>query len=223
MRSILLFAIVTFFAAKVSGQTNEVSLQINSGLFSFGGPSAASSTNAYFGGYVKTLVFFNPYGRKSGFSYGFAIQAQRITKSSIIFGLQTSYESLSSRVKFENTNGYGKLTYGFLNFHPFFGKRIVLVSGINSDLTVGTDLGICLNSKESAIFTNPEHVISGNSSSSRMKDLDIRPRIEFTNYYKNIGLSIGYSFGLTNYISGSSGSNQQVYSRMIRIGITYRL
>lgn len=222
MRSILFFTLFSFFAFKVSGQTNEVSAQINSGLFSFGGPSAESSTKVYFGGLGKSLVFFNPYGRKSGFSYGFAVQSQRITKSSILFGLQTGYESLSSRVAFVNTNGYGKLTYGFLNFHPFFGKRIVLVRGINSDLTLGTDLGICLNSKESAIFTNPEQVISGNSTYSSMKDLDIRPRFEFTNYFKRMGLSIGYSFGLTNYTSGSSGSSQQVFSRMIRIGVTYR-
>lgn len=222
MRSFLLFILISLLSLSISGHTNEISILLSSGLFSYAGSGATGLSNAYFGN-GQNLIF-NPYGGSSGFSYGFGIQSQRITKSKTIIGLQVSYESLSSKVQFNCLNGYSNLSDQFLNFHPYWGKRIKLIKGISSDMTLGTDLGICISSKEYIRYAT----VDGNTNSETLNvnkktTLDIRPRFEFTNYYKKIGLSIGYSYGITNYNSGSSGSNQQVYSRMIRIGLDYSL
>jgi len=232
MKKILIFSLAAVLTSTISGQTNEFSEQFSSGLFSFAGSSATKTSTLYLGG-PSTM---NPYGRGSSFSYIFGLQVQRITRSNFIFGLQASYESLSSKVKvvyaeydthsagFNVSDGKTILKNQFLSFHPFLGKRIKLINWITSDLTLGTDLGICFNSREHEtgkmdnggkydfFYTWP-----GNPG------LDIRPRIEFTNYYKKFGLTFGYSLGLTNYENtGGSSADMKVFSRMLRFGFAYR-
>lgn len=218
--------------AKSSGQTDEFSIRPTSGLFSFGGSSAVSSSFINISDVLGIPTYINnPYGRNSGFSYGLALQEQRISKSDFIFGIQASYESLSSKVNIDHAygelnwtlaGGEGRLTYQFLNFQPFFGKRIKILNGITTDMTMGIDMGICMNSKENgSVSTNQGDKFTFSFQPSK-QNTDLRPRLELTDYYKKIGLTIGYSYGLTNYASRMDGANMKVYSRMIRLGLVYR-
>jgi hypothetical protein len=231
MKKTIIFILTVLLTATISGQTNEFSEQLSSGIFSFVGSSATKTSTMILSGPYTV----NPYGRGSSFSYVLGLQFQRITISNVIFGIQTSYESLSSKVKvdyaeynsyslgFQISEGKTILTYQFLSFHPFIGKRIKLINWLTSDLTLGTDLGVILNNREHEkgimngikydyFYTQPDE-----------RSIDIRPHIEFTNYYNKFGLTIGYSLGLTNYKStGESGAGMEAFSRMIRFGIAYR-
>src|SRR5664280_1469919 len=68
MKKILIFMLTALLTATVSGQTNEFSVQLSSGLFSFGGLSATKTSTIIF---TQNSYTNNPYGRGSGFSYGF--------------------------------------------------------------------------------------------------------------------------------------------------------
>ena len=80
-------------------------------------------------------------------------------------------------------------------------------------------MGICLNSREHETGTMDNGIkYEYYYALPKNPNLDIRPRIEFTSYYKKFGLTIGYSLGLTNYSDAGLGA----YSRMIRFGISYK-
>ncbi len=227
----ILNGIVTAFSY---GQSTEISAQAGSGLFSFGGGSAtkASLITVSFDGSISGYTY-NPYGRYSGFSYGFGAQVQRITKSTFIAGLQVGYESLSSKVKIVGAydattywalpmdDGKTILTNNFVNLNPFIGKRFELKSNVKIDLKFGFDFGVCLSSTEKYDITQAQDDHITGSVSRNKPNLDFRPRIEMVNYYKQIGFSIGYSYGLTNYTSGLDGADRVTQSRYFRLGLSY--
>ncbi len=234
MKRTFLLILIALFSAQIFGQTTEYSVQLTSGFFSFRGSDAGSST--WYNGYTNHTGYTNnPYGRESGFSYGITFQAQRVTKWHFIYGLQAGYESLSSKIKIdyvwttENVpanNSKTILTNRFFNFHPFLGARMHIIHGIKTDLTVGSDFGFCSSSEEKATV----HTSQGNYDTKlkRVKPkVDSRLRVDFINYYKHIGLLIGYSYGLTNYEAGAIGAepmpySPKVYSQMIRLGLVIK-
>ncbi|MEQ8809368.1 MAG: hypothetical protein RIE59_09900 [Imperialibacter sp.] len=215
------------------GQKREFSFQVNSGLFSFGG-ELASSTSFMNISDVRNISDYtnNPYGSNSSFSYGVGVQFQQLTSNNFIYGLQLSYESLSSKLTIDNAYGEitwsvkdGKtiLTNNFINLFPSIGQRFKILNGLESDLLFGFDFGIGLSSIEKySLTSNQGHGISG-TNEREIPNIDFRPRIEFINYYKNFGLSIGYSYGLTNYQSGLDGGDKEAKARYPRFGLNYRL
>ena len=231
MKKVLIFIATVLLNTTISGQTTEISEQLSSGIFYFGGDYSVKTSVIHSISNLDNNYTDNPYGRFSGFSYVIGLKVQRITKSNFIFGLQISFESLSSKVKITNvltqavhiSDAKTILTNQFLSFHPFLGKRIRLINSITSDLTIGTDLGIDLNISEHETGTidmsYKYDFIYKNLN--KPKSIDIRPRIEFVNYYKRFGLTIGYSYGLTNYTNKMVTGNQEAFSRMIRFGLSY--
>ena len=215
------------------GQKKQITFQANSGLFSFGGESASSTSFMNISDVGSIPNYTNsPYGKNSSFSYGFGIQFQQLTAKKFIYGLQLSYESLSSKLTIDNA--YGEITWSvedgetiltsnFINIFPSIGQRVNLFKDIDSDFLFGFDFGIGLLSKEKYnLTTNQGHYISG-TNERELPNIDFRPRIEFINYYKNFGLSIGYSYGLTNYQSGFEGGDREAKARYLRFGLNYRL
>lgn len=230
----LILTILLLTANLCIGQKSQFSFQLSSGLFSFGGKSA-TSTSSYHSSDVPTTVpssTDNPYGNRSSFSYGVGVQFQQVTVSHFIYGLQLSYESLSSSVTVDRI--YGEiagpgfsviadaktvLTNNFINLSPMFGRRIKIFNNIESDLLLGCDFGIGLSSKERLIVGND----SANPLEREIPKMDFRPRIECISYYKNFGLSVGYSYGQTNYRANLIGSDLEVKARYLRFGLHYRL
>jgi hypothetical protein len=231
MKRTLIFILTVLVNATISGQTTEISEQLSSGLFYFGGPYSVKTSVIRSINNLDNNYTDNPYGRFSGFSYVLGLKVQRITKSNFIFGLQSSFESLSSKVKVTNvltqsvhiSDAKTILINQFLSFHPFLGKRIKLINLITSDLTFGTDLGIDLNIREHETGTldNMSKYDFFYTNLNKPRSIDIRPRIEFINYYKKFGLTIGYSYGLTNYTNKMVSGNMEAFSRMIRFGLAY--
>jgi hypothetical protein len=232
MKTIILLAFL-LSGSLCFGQQHQLSFQVSSGLFSFGG-SSASETSFLNVSDVTTESGYtnNPYGKNSSFSYGVGIQYLKITPKNFMFGLQLSFESLSSKLTIENAYGEinwtvdeGKtiLTSNFINLFPSVGQRVKLFEGVDSDFLAGFDLGIGLSSTERYSLTTSQGNGMSGTNEREAPGIDFRPRIEFVNYYKSFGLSIGYSHGLTNYQAGMDGSNREAKSRYLRFGLSYRL
>jgi hypothetical protein len=214
-------------------QSQQLTAQVSSGLFSFGGKSANNASFMNISDVGSNSSYTNnPYGRKSDFSYGVGLQFQRLTTKKFIYGIQLSYESLSSKLEIDNA--YGEITWTvkegktvlinkFFNVFPFIGQRVKLVEGIDSDFLLGFDFGIGLSSMEKySLTTNQGQEISGTHERDLPK-VDFRPRIEFVNYYKDFGFSVGYSYGVINYRGDLDGGNRQVNARYLRFGLNYRM
>lgn len=232
---------------QVFGQTTEYSVQLGSGLFSFRGDNAEKSTDFLLdfsqNNYTHPPGYFlNPFGRHSGFSYTANFQAQRVTKGHFIYGLQAGYESLSSRINITdisaivnkstptNSNPYGVsgsktiLTSQYLILHPFLGRRMKIFKSISTDLTFGWDFAFRMNSKEKTTVhtADYDYYLKSNLDGPQ---LDNRLRMDLTNYYKKVGLTIGYSYGFTPYIAKLRWrlNSLKAYSQMIRLGLVFRL
>ena len=232
----LIYSVLLIFSAQLQAeaQQNEWSVQIPSGIFSFRGTGSTSSSS-YIVSDVASIPNYtnNPYGTGSAYSYGLVINYQRNTKSNLIFGFQTGYESFSSKEKVDQVfapglsstavkEGKTILTNRFINFHPFIGKRISRLRSIDTDLTFGFDFAPCLSSTEHATVETSSGVKYTTTLERHKPSPDFRLRIDLTNYYKKFGLCLGYSYGLTNYTEGIIGQGGGVYSQLIRIGIAYR-
>lgn len=235
MKRTFIFLFPILFSVQVFGQTTEYSVQLTSGFFSFRGPDASTSTsynlNTTTSGYAN-----DPYGRMSAFSYGVDMQIQRVTKKYFIYGLQVGYESLASKIKIDDivTPFMGAypvapiskdsktiLTNQFFTLHPFIGGRLNIIKGIKTDLTAGADFAFCTSSEEHA--TVHTSLVNFDTKLNRNKPhLDSRLRVDINNYYKHFGLTIGYSYGLTNY-EAKMIPGGRVYSQMIRLGLVFKL
>lgn len=225
---LILFLNITTFSY---AQETELSLHLNSGFFSFGGESASNYSHFNLSAVSPQENYTNnPYGKKSGLSYGLGIQIQRVTARKMFYGFQPSFESLSSKIDIEYAFGDARieldkgktiLNHKFINLYPFIGKRYHFIDIIRTDISLGFDLGFCLSAKEKGkgIAVTGEKITTAKERSYPKRDL--RPRIELVNHYRNYALSIGYSLGLTNYTSGYVGANLVNKSRYLRIGFSY--
>lgn len=215
-----------------TAQKLELRGQINSGFYSYRGASAVSTSQINDATYTN-----NPYGRKPAISYGASFNIKKVTSASIIYGGDIGYEILRSKVSLDYQDPLGGdivwqftgrtfLRNGFVNIFPFIGKRLKVGSQL-VDITIGSDIGILTSSKEKgkATATQQQSIVI-KTSMDRNKNLstDIRPRIQVSTDFDKIGIYAGYSYGLSNYYKGYIGlKNNQVYSRMLRLGISYRI
>lgn len=227
------FLIITFFLSiQISyGQKQEINLNVYSGLFSFTG-KGATPNSLLDSSPTNSLTTSNPYGTKSGFSYAFEVQGQRITKRKNIYGLGISFEELTSNVNINEidvSNGYinyeltakGKteLKNTFLTFNPFIGHRYSY-NKVTFDILAGLDLAFCLESNENGKATAVgKDYITGEISMPK-PSIDFRPRIQIKSAIKKFGFLAGYSSGLTNY---QNKYNLKAYSSFLRLGFTYLL
>lgn len=235
-RFILITLLSGFFFANSFAQKTETRISFNSGLFSFTGQSAQSATFINYDDATKSGYTNNSYGSKKALCYGFSFQRKRIASWNFIIGYDAGYEVLRSKISINQIAGYdsnsnssyaasGKSfsNFAFVNFFPYIGYRIK-AKNISLDITGGFELALKLKSWESgnAKASNGTKIqMSSNNSGSNL--FDIRRRIQVAVNYKRISPYIGYSVGLINYITGKSGGNYEAYSRMIRVGIGYKI
>lgn len=216
------------------GQQTEISAHLTSGAANFRGSSVAgssfivSSQTAGAGAYTN-----NAYGSRVTFSYGVAGQVQRLTAGSrTLVGVQAGYELLRSRVQIagvvDRTNrlvptvGKSTLTNSFINVHPFFGRRFDFPK-VDLDLTAGPEMGLLLHSQEKGEALSPAGRRYTTSLGHDHPELDVRLRANLTAHVQNVGLSLGYSYGLTNYRKSELGGTGEAYSQVFRVGLSYRL
>jgi hypothetical protein len=212
------------------GQQSELNADAYSGLFFFrGNGSASRSVIDELNLPALSSYTANPYGRGSGFSYGFELQGQIISRDNNLYGLGIGFEELTSKVAIGQlnisgtlsvlVNGKTQLHNDFITVHPFAGHRFVY-HNVEVDCQAGMEAGICLASREiGRISSAPESRVNDHINKPR-PSADVRPGVQVEVTIDRWGLSAGYSVGLTNY---QTEDNLKAYSNFIRLGLSYQL
>ena len=235
--SLPLFIICLFAATYTYGQKLEVGVQLNSGFSRFGGEAAASETKFI---YYPTHpgpkgITEKSYGSRLSATYGVLAQVQQVFSNNFLVGAQAGVESLRSSVDINRVEEYRnnalrvfeaegstKRRYDLINVAPYVGRRIN-AGAFDVDVTLGTDLGLAFYAEENAKAT----YANGEEASSKYElstpKVDIRPRVGATAYYNSFGLSLSYAHGLTNYMQNYDGANPEVYMRVLRVGLIYKI
>lgn len=212
------------------GQKTEYSFHLNSGGSAYRGPSAESASAINLSDTNIASYTNNPYGKQLGFSYGLAGQVQRVTRKHMLVGMQAGYEVLQSRVSIANissrgfntaTTGHTTLANQFINAHPFLGYRVAL-NAVAIDLTAGPELGFLRRSHEEGKATAQGQTYTTDLDRTH-PNTDVRVRLNLAAYYKHVGLTLGYSRGLTDYQGNYVGGLNGVYSQVFRAGLAYRI
>jgi hypothetical protein len=229
---------IFFILINVFGQHTEYRISLNSGLFSFKGKSAASTSYISFGESLITPYTNNPYGSQKGLCYGLSGNVKRVTKKNIIFGIDLGYERLRSQIAINridyittpvssyralfSATGKTFLNYDFLNCQPFVGYRVHL-KPLSFDITGGVDIGRCLKAMEKGSAEAINGITYKTSVDRKTIKTDIRPRVQLSADYHQFGVYAGYSYGQVNYKTGYDGGVNESYSRILRFGVSYRL
>ncbi|TGE22412.1 hypothetical protein E5K00_19420 [Hymenobacter aquaticus] len=233
MKKFTLSCLAALVAHLSYGQQTEVSAHLTSGAASFRGAAAASEAMLVLPTAAGVRPYTNDaYGRRPAFSYGIAGQVQRVTAAGRLLGVQAGYEFLRSRVQLTSVldrsgtvvlaDGHTTLTNSGLNVHPFFGQRFDL-GGVALDVTAGPEVGLVLRSHEKGEAVSGKGVRYGVDQDLSHPSVDARARLNLTAYYRNTGLSLGYSRGFTNYQGASEGDANGRYAQVFRAGLSFRL
>jgi hypothetical protein len=228
MKKLLIPFIITISMNYSFGQKNEIVISLNSGLFSFSGNSAKSVSAINYDIKNNSGYTNSPWGSQNGLCYGLSVNAKRVTKKNLIFGIDLGYENLRSKISIDRVNAYAAvgqtfLNNNFINLHPYIGYRIKF-NKVSFDLTGGLEGAWRLSAydKGSAVAENGT---TYSISRDRNEDIfDIRQRVQLSSNFDKFGIYIGYSNGLYNYLSGYvCGGSSGGYARLIRFGLTYKL
>ena len=235
MQKTFLILLTVLFLTKAFGQKTEFRLAFNSGLFSFSGQSAGKYSYMIFSNPTNYGYTNNPYGSMSGLCYGLSGNLKRVTKKNVVLGLDMGYETLRSKINISAINDYTDtstnkytatgqtfLNYNFINFYPYIGHRFS-IRKVALDIVGGFDFAYCLKATEKDDASANNGTKCTNSVDRKTINTDIRPRIQFSADYQKIGIYVGYSYGLANYMSGYVGGTNECYARLVRFGLTYRL
>lgn len=235
MKKLLLF--LAIFSLNYFHSQTEISVEANSGLFSFTGNSADSNSfiivNDSWG---QSKYTNNPYGKKADLAIGISVNAKRIFKNKMFVGTSLGYESLKSKINInevslnsdfgapEQLSASGKTNFieNTINLFPYFGYRIPTKS-VNFDVSAGVDFGFILSAKEKGSAKASNGYTYETNVDRKNISTDFRPRIQVNATYQKFGVYLGYSFGTVNYLKDYIGGNFDAKSKMLRFGITYQL
>ncbi|MEJ8756769.1 outer membrane beta-barrel protein [Pontibacter sp. H259] len=231
MKLVFTLALCLACAGVANAQKTEVAIQLNSSASWFGGNAAEKSTYIDVSDTSPHKMLGNPYGTDAAIGYGLNLQLQRVTNYNLLLGMQLGTEQLRSEVGINRITGFRQtaeatgeatLKLNAITAQPYFGWRLT-TKLVDLDLTAGVDASYIIKSKYKGEATDAD----GNNISiyreQSKKELDFRPRVGVTAYKNKLGLSISYAHGLTNYRADWDGSNLELYSRVFRLGLLYRL
>lgn len=233
MKHFLTTLIVLFLAANVFSQKTEFSLRLNSGVASFSGESAHELTYMLYDIVNEDGHTNNPYGTNYGVSYGVSGNLDRILDAGLKIGADLGFEMLRSQadVTFVTEHGTGvnrsydseghvNMNSGFINLFPHVGYRLKF-SELNVDIDGGADLGYAVDITEKAHAETEERNYE-TSLDRKTIDFDVRPRIQLGLSGYNFGGYVGYSMGITNYLSDFTEGKEGAYNSIIRAGLFYK-
>lgn len=237
MKKLILCVVALLLFQHLFAQKYEFSAHATSGLFNYSGSGASSASfilrnyNSPANNYVN-----DRYGTKPTISYGFGLQVQHVSKINIIGGLQLAYENRRSSIDLYKDNhiqyqyyimpptvgGYNIYSSHVLSINPFIGYRVLSTTKIKLDVDAGLDVAVGLRSYNKG-QTDVDDGTTDKVDLSEKGASDLGYRFELKAAYQRYGISAGYYDGIRNYQSGLIGGNTEVYSRMIRFGLSYRI
>ena len=233
MKSILFVLLFQWTATLCFGQQTELSVQASSGLFSFGGKYASSDPN-FFINDMPPNYLLNPYSKKSSFSYGLAMQIQRVTNKNGVLGVRVGYDQLSTISHFDRygsmsgiydaENGKVNFRNNLIQINPYFGVRLP-VRNIHVDLTAGVNAGSIRKSTYTVSFDGQSDFFERKTKNYFINTkVDFGPTLGLAAEYKRVGINATYLYGVVNYMKNMGYTEDtRVYSRYLRFGVFYRI
>lgn len=234
MKSILLTILFTTFSLNVSAQTTEFSVQLNTGGFRFTGLSAEKTEHINANYDTQKGYTNNPYGNQFDLSYGLSASITKIIKRKFRLGIDIGYEVLRSKIEIDGVwqssdtinetvpaSGKTNLNVSFINVFPKIGFQTAMQK-YTVYLDAGVDIGYCLSAKEIGSAKTDSRSFTTNVDRKTI-DYDIRPRIQLGVTRNKYGAYVGYSKGITNYMSDYVGGTSEAFCEVIRIGFVYTL
>lgn len=232
----ILYVLPFLLFCKISlAQRTTFSVGVNSGVSRFTGPSAEKTTSSGTGGpFCNCAMREASYlGSVPAATYGASLAVQHEYKNHFLLGLEAGYENLRTRINIEqyqiddmifNTkNAYSITRNHFINIFPSAGYNFPIADDLDLSLRGGADFGIGLSSSSRLvirdIFEDDQHA----DRDGLAPGLDFRPRIEAKISGKRLGLTVNYSHGVTNWLTGWAGGPTELYMRVWRVGIQYRI
>lgn len=233
-KTLLPLFLLCFFGLFTYAQKAEINFNAYTAFFGFHGNGTTTTSYINSNRMAKPGdSTFNVYGKKGSFSYSLELQGQRITKHQLIYGLGIGFEQLNSKVNIDSVrlvslgtqyalSGKTLLKNSYLTLNPFLGRQY-MINEITLDFLLGVDIAFCENSEEDSktIFVDNSMGDPAKFKNTKTKPTaDYRPRVQMKAQYKNVGILLGYSLGLTDYKQQSA---THAYSNLLRLGISYRL
>ena len=227
-------------ALPAAAQTCEIVGRACLGLMRFGGPDAQSAS---FVNYIPDDASFSytnsPYSRRPGAGVAPGLRVQRVGAHRGLLALDLGYEWLRSRTNVTevlyspslyssfrgaySADGSTHLVSQNLTAFLGFGHRFEL-GAVAVDALVGPELAYVFGLREKGSGTyNGDKNWETDLRDRAANRFDVRLRADATAWYHRIGLNASYSHGLINYQSGLKGASPEVYARILRAGLAYRL
>ncbi|MPR34437.1 outer membrane beta-barrel protein [Salmonirosea aquatica] len=219
------------------GQKTEISVQIHSGFSTYGGKSATATPSVFINDTGPPFYLIDsPYGKKSEFPYGFALQAQRLSSKNLLLGIRMGYDRFSTISHFDSYGAMGgrssvedgevNLQTDLLWANPYFGYRLP-VKNVRLDITAGFNVGSILKSTYIVSYENQSDFFEKQVDNYRINTkMDFGPTAGVSAEYKMVGIQASYCYGLVNYMRGLEylpNAQAWVYSRYLRLGMSYRV
>jgi len=214
-------------------KTNEFSIELNSGLFSFGGESATAYSFIIVSD-VATIANYtnNPYGTQKKLAYGLSAQYRRVTSENFIFEAGAGFDIARSGVEINDVSGefagsflvtgHTLFENRFITIYPKIGYRLEL-GNLKADIGIGPEIGINVYSREKGEAATDQGLSFETNHERTVPNRDFRIRSTVTVFKNRAGITAGYSYGLTNYSGNLVGANRERYSRFIRFGFIYQI
>ncbi|SEI72378.1 Outer membrane protein beta-barrel domain-containing protein [Dyadobacter sp. SG02] len=216
-------------------QRTTFSVGLNSGVSRFAGASAEKTTSSSTGG-----LFCNCTPSAAGYlgnvpttTYGASLTVQHEYKNHFLLALEAGYENLRTRINVENfqvddmifktENAYNITRNHFINIFPSAGYNFPLAENLDLSLRGGADFGLGLSSSSRLVVREVFEDDHYTDRDGLTPGLDFRPRIEAKISGKRLGLTVNYAHGVTNWLNGWDGGVNQLYMRVWRVGVQYRI
>ena len=234
MKKSLLLLPLLALAIPAAAQTTELIGRAGLGLMHFGGPDAlAVSAVNYGGGFSYTN---SPYGSLNGAGLSVGGRVQRVSSWGGLLAFDVGYDWLRTRTRIATVNYYdgssntprsatgttalqSQAVTGFLGL----GYRLTACA-VQLDLLAGPELAYVARFRETGSGTYDGSTAWETDRRDRAPSrVDARLRADFTAWYHRVGFNASYSHGFSNYQGGLVGGSPEVYARILRLGLAYRL
>ncbi|WP_201981547.1 hypothetical protein [Hymenobacter rubidus] len=240
MRKYFLFPFLPLLALAVPGaaQDTEIIGRVGVGLMQFAGKDAVATSqlnytsyNGYTAGYTNS-----PYGSQLGTGISLAGRLQQVSAWGGMFAFDLGYDWLRTHTGISALNYYdgvsntarpatGTISLASNHLAAFLGLGYRLKTAVvDIDLLAGPEVAYAFDFREKGSGTY-DGSQAWNIDNDRWERQIVDPRLrgDATVWFHRFGVNASYSYGFRNYQSGVVGASPMVYSRILRLGLAYRL
>ena len=122
-------------------------------------------------------------------------------------------------------NGRVNLQNDLLQANPYFGYRL-FKQNVRLDITAGVNVGSILKSTYTVNFDDKPNFFDRDIADNEHinTEIDLGPTLGLAAEYQKVGVFVSYSHGVVNYMKNLNYyPDARVYSRYVRLGVSYRL